>query len=71
MLRMTRTFAPLRAASIAILANRYAGEWPREAFRRHGVAYEPAEKVKSDIYLAFLPLLNSGRVDFERGSTPG
>ncbi len=46
-----------------VVGDRYAGEWPREAFRRMGVVYEPADKVKSDIYLTFLPLLNSGRVD--------
>jgi hypothetical protein len=46
-----------------VFGDRYAGEWPREVFRQRGVTYEPAEKVKSDIYLAFLPLLNSGRVD--------
>jgi hypothetical protein len=46
-----------------VFGDRYAGEWPRELFRQRGVTCEPAEKVKSDIYLAFLPLLNSGRVD--------
>ena len=46
-----------------VFGDRYAGEWPREVFRQRGVTYEPAEKIKSDIYLAFLPLLNSGRVD--------
>jgi hypothetical protein len=43
--------------------DRYAGEWPREAFAKAGVTYESAEQNKSDIYLSFLPLLNSGRVD--------
>jgi hypothetical protein len=46
-----------------VRGDRYAGEWPREAFRRRGVTYEPAEKTKSDIYLSLLPLLNSGRVE--------
>jgi hypothetical protein len=46
-----------------VRGDRYAGEWPREAFRRRGVTYEPAEKTKSDIYLTLLPLINSGRVD--------
>jgi len=45
-----------------VSGDRYAGEWPREAFAKQGVAYAPAEQNKSDIYLAFLPLLNSGRV---------
>lgn len=46
-----------------VTGDRYAGEWPRERFAVHGVAYEPAEKPKSDLYRDFLPLLNSGRVE--------
>jgi len=43
--------------------DRYAGEWPREMFTKHGVEYEPASKAKSDLYRDALPLLNSGRVE--------
>jgi hypothetical protein len=39
----------------------YAGEWPREQFRKHGVAYKVAELHKSEIYRDALPLFNSGR----------
>ena len=46
-----------------IVGDRYGGEWPREAFRKHGVNYEPAEMNRSELYLAFLPVLNSGRLD--------
>lgn len=46
-----------------IVGDRYAGEWPREAFRDHGVTYEPAEKSRSELYVDLLPLLNSGRAD--------
>jgi hypothetical protein len=42
--------------------DRYAGEWPREQFKKRGVEYAPSEKVKSDIYRDMLPLLNSKRV---------
>jgi hypothetical protein len=42
-----------------VVGDRYAGEWPRERFREHGVAYEPAALPKSDIYREALPLLNS------------
>jgi hypothetical protein len=45
-----------------IRGDRYAGEWPREQFRKHGVEYQPADKTKSEIYLETLPLVNSGRV---------
>jgi hypothetical protein len=45
-----------------VVGDRYAGEWPREAFLKAGVVYETSEKTKSDLYAAALPLLNSGRV---------
>lgn len=46
-----------------VIGDRYAGEWPREAFERHGVMYEPSALTKSDLYSNFLPLLNSGMVE--------
>lgn len=46
-----------------VVGDRYAGEFPREQFRKHGITYEPSEKAKSDIYRDVLPLLNSGRVE--------
>lgn len=42
--------------------DRYAGEWPREQFKKCGVTYEPASSPKSDLYLNLLPAINSGRV---------
>jgi len=45
-----------------VAGDRYAGEWPREQFQKHGVTYEPSERTKSELYGAVLPLLNSGRV---------
>jgi hypothetical protein len=43
--------------------DRYAGEFPRELFRKNGaIEYEPSMKTKSDLYRDLLPLLNSGRV---------
>jgi hypothetical protein len=45
-----------------VRGDRYAGEWPRELFREMGLSYEVAERTASEAYLAFLPLLNSGRV---------
>jgi hypothetical protein len=42
-----------------VYGDRYGGEWPRERFRYHGIAYRPADKTKSEIYLALLPMLNS------------
>jgi hypothetical protein len=45
-----------------VCGDRYAGEWAREPFRKRGIAYEPSEKPKSDIYRDMLPLLNSRKV---------
>jgi hypothetical protein len=59
------TFAAL-LKSYSILrvgGDKYAGEWPREQFRKHGITYEPSAKPKSDSYRDLLPLLNSGRIE--------
>ena len=45
-----------------VSGDRYAGEWPREQFRKHGITYEPSEDPKGVLYLNLLPLLNSGKV---------
>ena len=46
-----------------LVGDRYAGEWPRERFRLHGVNYEVVDKSKSELYVALLPLVNSCAVD--------
>jgi hypothetical protein len=46
-----------------VIGDRYAGEWPREQFRKHGVNYEPSERTKSELYINLLPLVNSRAVD--------
>ncbi len=43
--------------------DRYAGEWPRAVFRRHGIEYRPSAKPKSDLYRDLLPKLNSGEAE--------
>jgi hypothetical protein len=43
--------------------DRYAGGFVVEAFRRHGIVVTQDAPVKSDLYLAALPLLNAGRAD--------
>ena len=54
----------LKAYGIStVTGDRYAGEWPAERFSVHGIRYAPAEANRSELYLAFLPLVNSGRVD--------
>lgn len=42
-----------------VVGDRFAGEWPAERFKTHGVYYEASEKTKSQIYSDLLPLLNS------------
>lgn len=46
-----------------VTGDRYAGEWPREQFRRGGICYDCSEKSKSELYRDLLPMINSGRVD--------
>jgi hypothetical protein len=55
-----RTLAAYRVTKVT--GDRYAGEWPREQFRKRNISYEPSERVKRDIYRDMLPLLNSKRV---------
>jgi hypothetical protein len=47
----------------SVTGDRYAGEWPKDRFSEHGIAYEASELTKSEIYRDFLPLLNAGKVD--------
>jgi hypothetical protein len=46
-----------------VVGDRYAGEWPREQFRKHDISYELSAKTKSDIYRDLLPAINSRNVD--------
>jgi hypothetical protein len=46
-----------------VVGDRYAGEWPREQFRKWGIEYQTSEKNKSELYQAILPVMNSGRVE--------
>jgi len=44
-----------------VRGDRYAGEWPREQFKKRGVTYVPADKTRSELYLEALPRLNARR----------
>jgi hypothetical protein len=46
-----------------VWGDRYAGEWPQERFRTHGINYRVDGKTKSEFFLEFLPVLNSRRVE--------
>jgi len=54
----------LRAFGIhRIVSDNYAGEWPRDRFKAHGIFVDPAPKTKNEAYIELLPMLNSGRVE--------
>ncbi len=72
--RVNRTFSPeatverfsaiLRQYNLReVQGDRYAAMWPILAFQKYGVHYRPADLNRSQIYSAFEPLLNSGRVE--------
>ena len=46
-----------------VRGDRYAGEWPREQFRKLGIAYEVCGQSKSELYRDVLPSINSGQVE--------
>jgi len=45
-----------------VTGDRYAGEWPREQFRKRGIDYEPSELTCSELYLELLPRIMSGQI---------
>lgn len=47
----------------SVTGDRYAAQWPIQAFQRFGIDYRPAELNRSQLYAAFEPLLNSGTVE--------
>jgi hypothetical protein len=56
--------ALLKTYGVSVVkGDRYGGEWPREAFRRHGIAYHLSDQAKSGLYQDMLPVLNSGRAE--------
>jgi hypothetical protein len=46
-----------------VRGDQYGGAWPADVFSECKIAYEVSELTKSEIYLEFLPHLNSGVVD--------
>ena len=46
-----------------VVGDRYAGEWPREQFRKAGITYQVSDKTKSEIYRDALAVFNSRRVE--------
>jgi hypothetical protein len=46
-----------------VTGDAYAGLWPRERFQKCGIQYEVSPPVRAELYLSFLPMLMSGRVE--------
>ena len=46
-----------------VVGDAYGGEWPRDAFRKHGINYEVSEKNRLQLYLELIPAVNSQRVE--------
>jgi len=46
-----------------VVGDRYAGEWPREAFREQGISYDLADRVRSELYLGLLAHVNGSRLE--------
>ncbi len=46
-----------------VVGDRFGGEWPREAFRSHGVTYEIADRNRSELYLSLVAYVNGARVE--------
>ena len=49
-----------------VVGDHYAGEFPRELFRKHGISYEVSKQTKSELFRDLLPLLNSGKITLPR-----
>ena len=46
-----------------VTGDRYGGQWVQQAFQKVSITYTPSEKVKSELYGALLPAINSGKVE--------
>ncbi len=46
-----------------VTGDQYGGDWPTDRFRAHGIQYLKADHTKSDFYSAFLPFVNSQKVE--------
>ena len=46
-----------------VVGDRYAGEWPRQAFGKLNITYVVAQKTRSELYAALEPRVNAGQVE--------
>jgi len=48
---------------LTVTGDRFAAEWPIAEFHENGITYQQCEVNKSELYLAFIPVTNSGGVE--------
>jgi hypothetical protein len=58
MVHLLRSYGVFR-----VTGDRYAGEWPRQEFRRLHIQYDICDKDKSSLYVDFLPLVLTKRAE--------
>ena len=46
-----------------VVGDRYAGSWPSDAFAKHEIKYEQAEKTSSELYLEMVPRLSNAEIE--------
>jgi hypothetical protein len=46
-----------------VVGDKFAASWPIAEFHECGISYEQCEQNKSELYLAFVPVVNSGGVE--------
>jgi len=52
-----------------VVGDRFAGQWPRQAFEKCGITYHVAEQTRSQLYALLEPMLNSHRVELPDSPT--
>ncbi len=62
---VTKDFAAVlkRYGLFTVTGDRYAGEWPREAFQSEGITYQVSEKTASELYIEMIPRLSNGEIE--------
>lgn len=63
--QVTKEFSELAKSYgvTTIIGDRFGGEWAIEQFSKFGIHYEPSARPKNALYIDFLPLVNSCRVE--------
>lgn len=46
-----------------VTGDAYGGEWPRDPLKKRGIAYTLSDRTRSELYLDFLPMVNSRRCE--------